>query len=354
MSKSLWVRVVVAFVLFLSVGTIGLVFVLDAAFERVSLGQFQALSEANADFIRTMHLPPSDRLAGYLSRMLGAEVQFHRLSSPDNEHEAVTVPIENGVEMTLIRQRPSLRESLMRPVSLGALAAFWALWFALAWAVLRPYLKAQRLAFLVDGDGLHQIRNPVAAIRLHGQLLQEPSRSAASLIIEEAATIESLVNQWLFLARPEPPRKTDVALPDLIDRTVRVLAPAAEHAGVRVVVDAANGRSVLADASRLGQVFQNILLNAIQAMPTGGTVTITACDQTISFADTGPGFSAVALRRWAEMLFSEKEGGMGVGLCVAKEIIPPTAGVFPWPTAPTAVPSCALIYDNSAHSNHRG
>jgi hypothetical protein len=119
MSKSLWVRVVVAFVLFLSVGTIGLVFVLDAAFERVSLGQFQALSEANADFIRTMHLPPSDRLAGYLSRMLGAEVQFHRLSSPDNEHEAVTVPIENGVEMTLIRQRPSLRESLMRPVSVG-------------------------------------------------------------------------------------------------------------------------------------------------------------------------------------------------------------------------------------------
>ncbi len=323
MSKSLWVRVVVAFVLFLSVGTIGLVFVLDAAFERVSLGQFQALSEANADFIRTMHLPPSDRLAGYLSRMLGAEVQFHRLSSPDNEHEAVTVPIENGVEMTLIRQRPSLRESLMRPVSLGALAAFWALWFALAWAVLRPYLKAQRLAFLGQmATGLaHQIRNPVAAIRLHGQLLQKTEPVAASLIIEEAATIESLVNQWLFLARPEPPRKTDVALPDLIDRTVRVLAPAAEHAGVRVVVDAANGRSVLADASRLGQVFQNILLNAIQAMPTGGTVTITACDQTISFADTGPGFSAVALRRWAEMLFSEKEGGMGVGLCVAKEII---------------------------------
>jgi len=323
MSKSLWFRVVVAFVLFLSVGTIGLVFVLDAAFERVSLGQFQALSEANADFIRTMHLPPSDRLAGYLSRMLGAEVQFHRLSSPDNEHEAVTVPIENGVEMTLIRQRPSLRESLMRPVSLGALAAFWALWFALAWAVLRPYLKAQRLAFLGQmATGLaHQIRNPVAAIRLHGQLLQKTEAAAASLIIEEAATIESLVNQWLFLARPEPPRKTDVALPDLIERTVRVLAPAAEHAGIRVVVDAACGRSVLADASRLGQAFQNILLNAIQAMPAGGTATITACDQTITFADTGPGFSAVALRRWAEMLFSEKEGGMGVGLCVAMEII---------------------------------
>jgi signal transduction histidine kinase len=63
------------------------------------------------------------------------------------------------------------------------------------------------------------------------------------------------------------------------------------------------------------------MINAIQAMPSGGTLTITACDGTISFADTGSGFSPTALKRWAEMLYSEKEGGMGIGLSVAREIV---------------------------------
>lgn len=56
-------------------------------------------------------------------------------------------------------------------------------------------------------------------------------------------------------------------------------------------------------------------------MPTGGWFTITARDHTISFADTGPGFSQAALTRWAEMMYSEKEGGMGIGLSVAQEVI---------------------------------
>jgi signal transduction histidine kinase len=78
---------------------------------------------------------------------------------------------------------------------------------------------------------------------------------------------------------------------------------------------------VQADSRRLGQVFHNIILNAIQAMANGGTLTITARDRTINFADSGPGFSPTALTRWGEMMFSEKEGGMGIGLSVAREII---------------------------------
>jgi signal transduction histidine kinase len=167
----------------------------------------------------------------------------------------------------------------------------------------------------------HEIQNPVAAIRLHGQLLAKTHPETSALIVDEATTIAGLVNQWMFLARPEPPRKTNIVVADLLDRTVRLLAPAAEHARVKIVVDAAHGQHLQADARRLGQVFHNIILNAIQAMPTGGTLTITAHDRTIAFADTGPGFSQAALTRWADMLYSEKEGGMGIGLSVAQEII---------------------------------
>jgi signal transduction histidine kinase len=323
MQKRLWIRIVVSFLLFLTLGTIGLVLVLDAAFQRLSHSEFAALAGANADFIRATHLQPTDRLAGYLSQMLGAEVQFRRVAPPDARHEAVTVPLAPGMDLTLIRERPTLRALLLRPVAIGALAAFWGLWFALATAVLHPYLKARRLAFLGQmATGLaHQIRNPVAAIRLHAQLLQKTNSDTAALIVDEATAIEGLLNQWMFLARPDPPRKSEVLPAELIAQTVRLLAPAAAYARVQIVVDADSGQRLQADARRLCQVFHNIILNAIQAMPGGGTLTITARDRAITFADTGPGFSASALSRWAEMLYSEKEGGMGIGLSVAREII---------------------------------
>lgn len=323
MHERLWVRITVSFLLFVVIGTVGLVFLLNAAFQRLSHREFAALAKANAEFIRVTRLPTTDRLASYLSQMLGTEVRFGRVDEPDARHEAVTAAIEPGVELTLIREPPTLRAVLLRPITLGALAAFWVLWFALGWAVMRPYLKAQRLAMLGQmATGLaHEIQNPVAAIRLHAQLLANTQPEAAALVINEATTIASLVNQWMFLARPEPPSMTSIAVADLLDQTVRLLMPAADHGQVQIILNTARDQYLLADARRLGQVFHNIVINAIQAMPMGGTLTITARDRTIDFADTGSGFSDAALTRWADMLYSEKEGGMGIGLSVAQEII---------------------------------
>ena len=56
-------------------------------------------------------------------------------------------------------------------------------------------------------------------------------------------------------------------------------------------------------------------------MPKGGTLSITVSLKDVSFADTGSGFSPTALRRGAETLYSEKEGGMGLGLSVARNIV---------------------------------
>jgi signal transduction histidine kinase len=314
---------VISFITFAIVGTVGLVIVLDAAFQRLSQSEFVALARDNAEFVRTTRLPPSDRLASYLSQMLGAEVHFSRVPAPDDRHEAVTVSIEPGVDLTLIRNRPSLGAVLVRPVTAGALAAFWALGFGLAISVVRPYLKAQRLVLLgqMATSLAHEIKNPVAAIRLHGQLLEKSQTDSASVIVDEASRIEGLVNQWMFLARPDPPRKTAVNVATLLEQTVSLLTPTAEHSQVRIQLEATRDWCIQADAQRLGQVFQNIILNALPAMATGGTLTITARDGTIEFADSGPGFSPAALKRWSEMWFSEKEGGMGIGLSVAREII---------------------------------
>ena len=116
---------------------------------------------------------------------------------------------------------------------------------------------------------------------------------------------------------------------------------------MQIVNETETGTRIAADARRLGQAVGNVIVNAIQAMSAeGGTLRITANDEgrmtndetksparaaeafvirhpsfVIRFSDTGPGFSAAALARHAELFFSEKEGGMGIGLSVTAEIL---------------------------------
>jgi signal transduction histidine kinase len=323
-TANLWLRVAAPFLLFVAAGTVGILLLLNATYQHHSSTEFAALARANADFIRAAHIPPTDRFAGYLSQVLGVEVQFRRVAAPDSRHETVTAVIEPGVELTLLREKPTLRSLLFRPATLAALAAFWTLSLALAWAVVRPYLRAQRLAVLgqMATSLAHEIQNPVAAIRLHGQLAENDA------IVAEAATIESLVNQWMFLARPEPPQKNPVNLDALLADAIAALAPMAEHARVRIEFCGSGlpAATVTADARRLGQVFRNLIVNAIQAMPTGGALIITARDRVVTFSDTGYGFSATALARCPAMFYSEKEGGMGIGLAVVNEIVKAHSG----------------------------
>ena len=95
MRERLWIRIAVAFLVFASVGTIGLILVLNTAFQRWSRDEFEALATANAEFIRSSRLVPTERLAQYLSQMLGIEVRFGPPSTSDARLESVTVPIES-------------------------------------------------------------------------------------------------------------------------------------------------------------------------------------------------------------------------------------------------------------------
>jgi signal transduction histidine kinase len=342
-----WIRIVGPLLLFAAVGTVGMILLLNSAFQRWSHSEFVALADADADYIRdTIEATHGDEAtrdsakakddfmrdaqlaqakfqADHFNQLVGVEVEFQRMTASDARHEAVTVPINSGAELSLIRKRPQLLDVLLQPISLGALTAFWALWLVLAWAVTLPYLNAQRFGLLgsISTSLAHEIRNPIAAIRLHGQLLERTEPVGAGLIVYEAAKIEGMLNQWMFLAQPEPPRKTEIVLAELIMKTVRLLKPAADHANVHIEVTASPYRCVQADIHRLGQVFHNIILNAIQAMPEGGILSITVSDQAIRFVDTGPGFSPTALRRAANTVYSEKEGGMGLGLNVARKIV---------------------------------
>jgi signal transduction histidine kinase len=176
----------------------------------------------------------------------------------------------------------------------------------------------------------HEVRNPVAAIRLHAQLLEQAGPEEASvsrqLIESEAGRIEELVGQWLSHAKPLPPVLAEADIRDLLFQAVRLIEPQARHAGVRIAIDtdAATPVAIQADRHRLQQVFGNLLRNAVQAMPAGGRIVVRVIDAgprvAVVVEDEGPGFSASAMARLGEPFYSEKEGGMGLGLAVAREI----------------------------------
>jgi signal transduction histidine kinase len=189
---------------------------------------------------------------------------------------------------------------------------------------------AERLALLgrMATSLAHEVRNPVSAIRLHAQLLERvcapTERESANLIVGEAGRIESLVNQWLRYAKPEPVKMLPVNLPELVREARQSLGPQAQHAGVEIreeIEPAWVGHPVNGDRERLRQVLCNLLLNAIQSMPTGGAVTVRISPGALEVEDQGGGFSEKALARFGEPFLSEREGGMGLGLAVSKEII---------------------------------
>ncbi|MFZ9937319.1 MAG: ATP-binding protein [Luteolibacter sp.] len=177
----------------------------------------------------------------------------------------------------------------------------------------------------------HEVRNPVAAIRLHARLLEgaapEDAALSRALIEDEAGRIEDLVGQWMSHARPGPPVLGEVDARECLAQAIRLIEPQARHAGVAISFPhhpAASYSRIRADRSRLGQVFGNLLRNAIQAMPAGGEITTHIIDTDdaveIIIEDHGTGFSQTALEHLGEPFFSEKEGGMGLGIAVAREI----------------------------------
>jgi signal transduction histidine kinase len=188
--------------------------------------------------------------------------------------------------------------------------------------------RAEKLAVLgrMTAALAHEIQNPVAAIKMHAQLwCAEDGNGTAPVIEREASRIEELLNQWLFLSRPEPPRLVPVDAGALLAQVALAHRAQLEHAQVRLELDAPRGSMVEGDARRLGQVFANLLVNAVQAMPRGGVLQVTAGAEggqvRVRFLDSGRGFSAQALLRLGEFFFSEREGGMGIGLSVAMEIV---------------------------------
>jgi signal transduction histidine kinase len=307
------------------------------------------------------------------------------ISPVSGNRQRVTVPVRDGYRLVLERNRPP-RASLFNPRYLLPLSVFCGLSLAFAAILARtivlplktladsiPHLhrsppepipvqdrsdeignlaralndgrvrwqeerrareQAERLASFgrMTAGLAHEINNPVAAIRLHAQLIEDSAASeSAKTIITATTRIESLVNQWLFLVRPEAPAQSRHDLAELVQATLKTMSPALQHAKVGIELNTAPSW-VIVDRKRILQALENLVLNAIHAMSQGGILKIeTATNNdcvTLTVADSGPGFSPAALAHATELFYSEKEGGMGIGLNVVSEIVRASHGIL--------------------------
>lgn len=180
----------------------------------------------------------------------------------------------------------------------------------------------------------HEIRNPLAAMRgsveiLHSHLnLPGPDERLLDILVRESDRLNKFVEDFLIFAKPAQCVRKPLDLVPLLHDSVLLLKNSPEVRD-KQAVDlniAAQQFPILGDADRLRQVFWNLAQNALRAMPSGGTLTITM--QTaengggeIIFQDTGIGMSAEQKAHLFQPFHSSFAGGSGLGLSIIFQII---------------------------------
>ena len=194
--------------------------------------------------------------------------------------------------------------------------------------------RAERLSALGEmAAGIsHEIRNPLGIIRSSAELLKkkvtkfDPSNTIPDIIVEEASRLNNIITGFINFAKPRSPVLTPCRVEEIIEKNITYLSIQIEENGYRINKSYQNSLpEVQADAAMLYQSFLNIFINAMQAMPNGGTidVAIRADDNivTIDFDDEGQGIADEDLGKIWDPFFTTKEMGTGLGLGIVKNII---------------------------------
>ncbi len=240
--------------------------------------------------------------------------------------------------------------------------------------------RADRLAALgqLAANIAHEIRNPLAAISgsvevlWEDQVLPAPNRELLEIVQREARRLKLITGQFLEFAKPRPLLFRPCSVRSLVEETLHLLAKSNERhpETTWAISEEPPDLSVLADADQLRQVVWNLCLNAIQAMPEGGRLTVSLRarpagrqmthssigqlggtqsanpannstnrqrDQStspsedgdwveVSFQDTGRGIPPQELERVFDPFYTTRASGTGLGLSIARKILESMGG----------------------------
>lgn len=184
----------------------------------------------------------------------------------------------------------------------------------------------------------HEVRNPLTVVKGFVQLLVSneiddgKKQLYGTLVMEELGRAQAIITDYLTLARPEVDVTEAVAseVKPKILTAVNVMQPFAAAHSVAFVMDLADDLCVRMEKHKFIQVIVNMLKNAIEAMPVGGTIEIRSSkvnnNLVIDIIDQGIGMSDDQLKRLGYPFYSTKERGTGLGLMVSYRIVQSLGG----------------------------
>ena len=235
-------------------------------------------------------------------------------------------------------------------------------WDALAIARRELELKerqaaAGRMSALIA----HEIRNPLAAISGAVQVLRSDLKLDAEqarlmeIVVGESRRVSTTIDQFLHLASPPRESTADIDLAVIARETVtmlRVSGGLGEGIDVRGSFES-DRIPFRGNPGMFKQITWNLIRNAVQAMPNGGTLTIDFAPAgdggiLVRFADTGKGMTPDERARMFEPFYSRFEGGRGLGMAVVKQLISDAHGTIVVTSAPGAGTTIALEFPRSA------
>ncbi|HXZ44339.1 MAG TPA: ATP-binding protein [archaeon] len=202
--------------------------------------------------------------------------------------------------------------------------------------------RADRLSALgqLSAGLAHEIRNPLGSIKGAVEILQDdfppghPKAEFYSILLREVERLNDVLTNFLSFARPVTPHLMPLDVRAVLTALEGLISGQARAHRVQIFTSFHTGPSrVMADETLLKQAFLNIMLNGVEAMPTGGDLAISTRISSegvpggrpewleIVFDDTGPGIREEDLGRIFDPFFTTKKDGTGLGLAITHRII---------------------------------
>lgn len=198
-------------------------------------------------------------------------------------------------------------------------------------------VRSERLRAIGEmGAGVaHELRNRLTVLaaalyRVRRACPDDPElRRSLESARQEMERAIHLTDSILDFARTPEPRRDRVRLRRLIEEALPLIAPEVRRRGIRLTHEGDVPGEVFCDAGQIQQVLMNVLLNAVQATPDGGSVSIRLAERDVPedpgveivVADTGAGMDSETLARAFEPFFTTKPDGTGLGLAVVRSIV---------------------------------
>ncbi|MBI2555111.1 MAG: hypothetical protein HYV92_12035 [Candidatus Rokubacteria bacterium] len=218
-------------------------------------------------------------------------------------------------------------------------------------ATQEDLLVAERMATVgrLSLKVAHEVRNPISAIELNAEMLQDIVRGREGLDMEEAVglvgaireqvnALDALTEEYLAFARFPRPNFEEDSVNDMVAGVAEFVRPVATRQGISVKIETdPTVPTMVIDRTLLRQAVLNLVKNGLEALSQGGSLTVATRRGPgaveIAVSDTGPGIAPTVASRLFEPFFTTKPQGTGLGLSIARQIVEEHSGEVRWSNA---------------------